>query len=89
MQYSPRTELIVAVGAYADSMRWVAREREVPVFDRLAIMRHWYDAGQFDLYAATKDMAMAKSVHDCLGGALASLIIDAARLELQQGVAPK
>ena len=56
MQYSPRTESIVAVGAYADSMRWVAREREVPLFDRLAIMRHWYDAGQFDLYAATKDI---------------------------------
>jgi len=89
MQYSPRTESIVAVGAYADSMRWVAREREVPVFDRLAIMRHWYDAGQFDLYAATKDMAMAKSVHDCLGGALASLIIDAARLESQERAAPR
>ena len=50
MQYSPRTESIVAIGAYADGMRWVSREREVPVFDRLAIMRHWYDAGQFDLY---------------------------------------
>ena len=71
MQYSPRTESIVAIGAYADGMRWVSREREVPVFDRLAIMRHWYDAGQFDLYKATKDMKMAKSVHDCLGRALA------------------
>ena len=70
MQYSPRTELIVAIGAYADGMRWVSREREVPVFDRLAIMRHWYDAGQFDLYKATKDLKMAKSVHDCLGRAL-------------------
>ena len=54
-------------------MRWVAREREVPVFDRLAIMRHWYDAGQFDLYAATKDMKTAKSVHDCIGRALGVL----------------
>ena len=86
MQYSPRTELIVAVGAYADSMRWVAREREVPVFDRLAIMRHWYDAGQFDLYATTKDMTTAKQVHECLGRALAALIIDAARLHAQDGV---
>lgn len=81
MQYSPRTESIVAVGAYADAMRWVAREREVPVFDRLAIMRYWYDQGQFDLYKATKDMKMAKGVHDCLGRALGSLIMDAARLE--------
>jgi hypothetical protein len=66
-------------------MRWVAREREVPVFDRLAIMRHWYDAGQINLYAATKDMSTAKLVHDCIGRALASLIIDAARLEAREG----
>ena len=85
MQYSPRTESIVAVGAYADSMRWVAREREVPVFDRLAIMRHWYDSGQFDLYATTKDLSTAKQVHECLGRALAALIIDAARLEAREG----
>jgi lysophospholipase L1-like esterase len=85
MQYSPRTESIVAVDAYDDSMRWVAREREVPLFDRLAIMRHWYDAGQFDLYAATKDMAMAKAVHNCIGRALASFIVDAARLGPREG----
>jgi hypothetical protein len=66
-------------------MRWVAREREVPVFDRLAIMRHWYDAGQINLYAATKDISTAKLVHDCIGQALAALIIDAARLEAQEG----
>jgi hypothetical protein len=89
MQYSPRTESVVALSAYADAMRWVAREREVPVFDRLAIMRHWYDAGQFDLYAATKDMKTAKSVHDCIGRTLAASIIDAARLESQQGSAPQ
>jgi len=85
MQYSPRTESIVAVGAYADGIRWVSREREVPVFDRLAIMRHWYDNGQFDLYKATKDLQMAKSVHDCLGRALAATIIDAARLQDRDG----
>lgn len=88
MQYSPRTESIVAVGAYADAIRWVSREREVPVFDRLAIMRHWYDQGQFDLYKATKDMKMAKSVHDCLGRALGATIIDAAHLGSWQGTAP-
>jgi hypothetical protein len=86
MQYSPRTESIVAVGNYADGMRWVSREMEVPVFDRLAIMRYWYDAGQFDLYATTKDLKMAKAVHDCIGQTLGSLIIDAAHLE---GKAPQ
>jgi hypothetical protein len=85
MQYSPRTESIVAIGAYADGMRWVSREHEVPVFDRLAIMRHWYDQGQFNLYKATKDLQIAKSVHDCLGRALAATIIDAARLQDREG----
>jgi len=89
MQYSPRTEAVVAIAAYADGMRWVSREREVPVYDRLAIMRHWYDAGQFDLYAATKDMKTAKSVHDCIGRTLAASIIDAARLEPNEGTAPR
>lgn len=90
MQYSPRTESIVPLGAYADGIRWVSREREVPVFDRLAIMRHWYDNGQFDLYKATKDLQMAKNVHDCLGRALAATIIDAAHLQDREGgSAPK
>ena len=86
MQYSPRTELMIAVGAYADGIRLVGREREVPVFDRLAIMRHWSDTGVFDLFAATKDVTLAKRVHDCLGRALASMIIEAAHLG---GVEPK
>jgi hypothetical protein len=85
MQYSPRTETVVAAGPYAEGIRWVAREREIPVYDRLAIMRHWYDHGQFDLYAATKDMKTAKSVHDCIGRTLASSIIDAARLDPHEG----
>jgi hypothetical protein len=89
MQYSPRTESVVAIGAYADGIRWVAREREVPVFDRLAIMRYWYEAGQFDLYAKTKDMKVAKGVHDCIGRELAALIIDAAHLEARDEAAPK
>ena len=88
MQYSPRTEWIVAVDAYADAMRWVAREREVPMFDRLAIMRYWYDSGVFNLYAATKDLGMATRVHNCIAHALASLIIDAARLQPQEEGAP-
>jgi lysophospholipase L1-like esterase len=86
MQYSPRTESIIAVGAYADGIRLVAREREIPVFDRQAIMRHWSDTGVFDLYAATKDITLAKRVHDCIGRALASMIIEAAHLG---GTGPK
>jgi len=88
MQYNPRTELMIATEAYAENMRWVARERQVPLFDRLAIMRNWNETGAIDLHAATKDIAIAKRVHDCIGRALASLIIDAGRLTPTEGKTP-
>jgi lysophospholipase L1-like esterase len=81
MQYSPRTETMVPLGPYADIMRVVAQQHEIPLFDRLAIMRHWSDTGAFDLYAAGKDNVLAHRVHDCIGRAIASLIIDAAHLQ--------
>jgi hypothetical protein len=87
MQYSPRTESMIALGGYADGMRWAAREFEVPLFDRLAIMRHWYESGVFDLYSTTKDVGVAKRVHDCIGRALASMIVEGARLEAFEGKA--
>src|SRR5215831_21334581 len=34
MQYSPRTEAMLAVAAYADAMRFVALKREAVLFDR-------------------------------------------------------
>jgi hypothetical protein len=80
MQYSPRTELMVTLGPYADTMRYVAQHREIPLFDRLAIMRHWSDTGEFDLYAAGKDNVLAHQVHDCIARGIASMIIEAAHL---------
>ncbi len=80
MQYSPRTDIMVPLGPYADNMRVVAQQHEIPLFDRLAIMRHWSDSGAFDLYAAGKDNVLAHRVHDCIGRAIASMIIDAAHL---------
>jgi len=80
MQYSPRTEIMVSYGPYADDMRVVAQQHEIPLFDRLAIMRHWSDIGAFDLYAAGKDNVLAQRVHDCIGRGIASMIIDAAHL---------
>ncbi|HML07483.1 MAG TPA: GDSL-type esterase/lipase family protein [Xanthobacteraceae bacterium] len=84
MQYSPRTESMLGVSAYADVMRWVAEQRSVLLFDRLAIMRYWSDEGVFDLYAATKDYAMARRVHECIGRALASQIINAGHLDSEK-----
>ena len=83
MQYSPRTESMLGVTAYADVMRWVAEQRSVLLFDRLAIMRYWNEEGTFDLYAATKDYAMARRVHECIGRALASQIINGAHLDAE------
>jgi len=81
MQYSPRTDSMLDVSAYADVMRWVAQQRGALLFDRLAIMHYWNDNGTFDLYTATKKYDMARRVHDCIGRALASQIINAAHLD--------
>jgi hypothetical protein len=75
MQYSPRTESMLDVSAYADVMRGAL------LFDRLAIMHYWNDAGTFDLYTATKKYDMARRVHECIGRALASQIINSAHLD--------
>jgi len=80
MQYSPRTESMIARSTYADVMRFVALQREVTLFDRLAIMKHWNELGTFDLYAATKKTDTAERVHECLGRLLAGLVVDSANL---------
>jgi hypothetical protein len=81
MQYSPRTESMLSVAPFADVMHWVAEQRGILLFDRLGIMRYWSDEGTFDLYAATTGYAMARRVHECIGRALASQIVNAARLD--------
>jgi hypothetical protein len=80
MQYSPRTEAMLAVGAYADAMHMLALQREVVLFDRFAIMKAWNEAGVFDLYAATRKTDVAEHVHDCLGRLLANVVVEAAKL---------
>jgi hypothetical protein len=80
MQYSPRTESMIALNNYADAMRFVALQHEVLLFDRLAVMRHWSEMGTFDLFAATKNTDTAERVHDCLGRLLGRLVIEAQKL---------
>ena len=72
---------MIATGPYADTMRAVAQQRGVPLFDRVGIMHHWSDVGAFNLYAAGKDNMLAQRVHDCIGRVIASLIVDAGRLQ--------
>jgi hypothetical protein len=80
MQYSPRTETTIAINTYADNMRWVAQNREVPLFDRFAIMKQWSELGTFDLYGATHNVETAAHVHDCIGQLLGDLILEGAKL---------
>jgi lysophospholipase L1-like esterase len=80
MQYSPRTEAMLAVTAYADAMRIVALKREAVLFDRFTIMKRWNEGGVFDLYGATRTTNIAERVHDCLGRLLANVVIAGAKL---------
>ena len=80
LQYSPRTETMISVSPYLDNMRVVAQQHDVPLFDRFAIMRQWNEQGDFDLFSTFHGIELAKRVHDCLGRALAKLVVDAAHL---------
>ena len=80
MQYSPRTEAMLAVGPYADVMRMIALQREAVLFDRFSIMERWNENGVFDLYARTRSTDVAEQVHDCLGRLLANVVVAGAKL---------
>ena len=84
LQYSPRTETMISAPPYLDNMRVVAQQHDVPLFDRFAIMRHWNEAGDFDLFSNVHGNDMAKKVHACLGRALSKFVLDAARLDQAQ-----
>jgi hypothetical protein len=88
MQYSPRTETMISPAAYLDNMRVVAQQYDVPLFDRFAIMRQWNESGDFDLFSAYHGVELAKRVHDCLGRALSTFVIDAAHVNrAESGIA--
>jgi lysophospholipase L1-like esterase len=80
MQYSPRTEAMLAVTAYADAMRMLALQREVVLFDRFSIMKRWNETGVFDLYGATRTTNIAERVHDCLGRLMANVVVAGSKL---------
>jgi hypothetical protein len=84
LQYSPRTETMISVPPYLDNIRVVAQQHDVPLFDRFAIMRHWNESGDFDLFSPTHGLDLAKRVHRCLGRALSKFVIDAAHLGQEQ-----
>jgi hypothetical protein len=80
MQYSPRTETMIALAPYLDVMRFVALQHEIDLFDRFAVMKYWSEIGAFDLSAATKKTDLAERVHDCIGRLLAEFVLESAKL---------
>jgi GDSL-like lipase/acylhydrolase family protein len=80
LQYSPRTETMISPAPYVDTLRAVAQEHDVPLFDRFAIMHQWQEQGDFDLFSTAHGPELAKRVHECLGRALANFLIGATHL---------
>ena len=80
LQYSPRTETMISAPPYLDNIRAVAQQHDVPLFDRFAMMQHWNEQGDFDLFSSSHGIELARRVHDCIGRALAKFIIDAAHI---------
>jgi hypothetical protein len=83
-QYSPRTDTMISTPPYLDNLRVVAQQHDVPLFDRFAIMREWNETGEFDLFSTAHGIDLAKRVHNCLGRALATFVIDAAHVNPAQ-----
>lgn len=81
LQYSPRMETMLPTSPYLDNIRAVAQQQDVPLFDRYSIMQNWNETGAFDLSNSSRSFVLAKGVHDCLGRALADLVIAAAKLD--------
>ncbi len=79
-QYSPRTETMISMPPYLDNMRLVAQQHDIPLFDRFAVMRHWSESGEFDLFSTFHGIELAKRVHNCIGKALSQFVIAAAHL---------
>jgi hypothetical protein len=84
-QYSPRTESMIEVQPYAEAMRFIALQHEVPLFDRFAVMRQWGELGTFDLLDPTKKTDVAERVHQCVAELLAEQIVQSAKLTTTHG----
>jgi hypothetical protein len=78
-QYSPRTDFMFDGAPYTENMRWVSQTRDIPLFNRYEVMKHWGETGAFDLTALKNDGTYEK-VHGCIGRLIADLVMRAASL---------
>jgi hypothetical protein len=80
MQYSPRTDALVDAASYTETMRHVSELKDVPFFNRYAVMRAWSEGGAFDLAALHIGREEYEQIHRCLGELMAEFILRAAAL---------
>lgn len=78
-QYSRETARLIAYQPYIDAMNSIGMRREVLLFPRFEVMRHWVESGQMQLDNVTPAQATATAdrVYDCLGRQVARVIVRA------------
>ena len=78
MQYYPRSEQVTGYLDYVAAMRKVAKEKNVPILHRFAIMKHLISSGQFTPpELLSSDLFHLNDVsYGCLGTLLADAIED-------------
>lgn len=78
-QYSRETARLIAYQPYIDAMNSVGMRRDVLLFPRFEVMRHWVESGQLQLDNLTpaQAAAMADRVYDCLGRQIARIVVRA------------
>ena len=77
MQFSQRANAVINLERYSAVMRDVADANDVAFFRRHDIMRGWAESGVFDFDVAdrTKRKALAVRLYDCIGRAVAGLVV--------------
>lgn len=75
-QFSPRASLLVNTDQYRETVRWVARRYDLPLFKRYDTMQYWWSNELFDLDAEGKadQLANADRIHDCVAALLVRAI---------------
>jgi hypothetical protein len=77
-QYTRDTARLIAFDPYIAAIGRAAQMREVSLFRRHAVMRHWIDSGQFqfDSLRPADFARVADSAYDCIGRLLAHFIVE-------------
>lgn len=78
-QYSREMARLIAYQPYIDAMNSIGIRRDVLLFPRFEVMRHWVESGQMQLDNLTPAQAAgtADRLYDCIGRQLARVIVRA------------